>query len=87
MANHGLCKNCWWYLPNKLDGYKIDNGKIVKVIGCGFCYMHNGDEHRYKEVNGDEYCPDYINREANNKRTHQTLQDWFKNAPNKSWFF
>ena len=80
MANHGRCKNCWW---------GPFSGKIVADDGYGQCWMHNGSSHPYQEVNGCSYCPDYANRRRENRRMHQTLQDWIKEAQKKLqyWFF
>ena len=87
MANHGRCKNCWWYNPI-LIGYKAVStgpfsGKIVADDGYGQCWMHNGSIHPYQEVNGCSYCPDYANRRRENRRMHQTLQEWIKEAQEK----
>ena len=43
MANHGYCKNCWWYNQTKFSGYKIESGKLIEIIGEGFCYMHSNN--------------------------------------------
>ena len=71
MANHGYCKNCWWYKQTKFSGYKIESGKLIEIIGEGFCYMHSNN------TTDNSYCPDYWNRIKGNK-TDGLLEDWIK---------
>lgn len=52
MANHGYCKNCWWW-------QKIDDN--------GICYMQPLDI-GYKQTTMLSYCPDYFNRKIGNKK-------------------
>lgn len=62
--NHGYCKNCWWWkcLPDE----------------SGLCYMQNDDKgHNYKKTKETDYCPDYINRSKEEKKSG-TLENWIK---------
>ena len=77
MANHGYCKNCWWYKETHTEKYAVLNGRIQRIDGsAGRCYMQNGDGTPYKEVIGSSYCPDYINRKKGNRIGKQTLEEW-----------
>lgn len=82
MANHGYCKNCWWYKQTKLSGYKFESGKLIEIIGEGICYMHSKNigfknaELLY-DTTDNSYCPDYWNRNKMNK-TDGLLEDWIK---------
>ena len=67
MANHGYCKNCWWW-------------KFYKQIGIskkefGKCYMHKSYDEKTLYTQEDEYCPDYVNRIKEEKRFGK-LDDW-----------
>lgn len=48
MANHGYCKNCWWWK----EYYPF----------FGKCYMHKSDIEKYTITKYNDYCPDYFNR-------------------------
>lgn len=84
MANHGYCKNCWWYQQTKNRKYKIEDGKLREIIGEGICYMHSvhigivGAEY-YKYESDNNYCPDYCNRKKIEK-TDGTLEEWIKSC-------
>lgn len=79
--NHGYCKNCWWCKPLQGPQYvqNVIDYRIVKVEWCGLCYMHNGDYAPCKLVKDSDYCPDYVNRKAEEKK-HGTLEDWIKST-------
>lgn len=80
MANHGYCKNCWWYQQTQTPGYRFDHGKIYAVVGEGVCYMQSSNIgikdaevlHRAKDY---DYCQDYFNRTKGNKE-YGTLSEW-----------
>lgn len=66
MANHGYCKNCWWWnRTGKTIGYCI-------MQSCSSDAMHRADE--------NSYCPDYVNREKHNKRSKKTLEEFCRDA-------
>ena len=90
MANHGYCKNCWWYQMILGDAYKfVDHpmfGHILvkDVYEHGNCYMQNDKEgHPYKEVKSIDYCPDYINRKKEIKHGGKTLEEWIEQTYGK----
>lgn len=66
MANHGYCKNCWWW--NR-------TGK-----NTGRCLMHSYSPEAMNVADENSYCPDYVNRERNNKRGKETLEEFCKSA-------
>ena len=68
MANHGKCYNCWWYEPTKFD---LREARMVE----GNCWNLRKNSCRF-----DSYCPDYCNREHENRKTG-SLQEWIKNLP------
>jgi len=78
--NHGHCKNCWWYKTLHQEGYKLQNGRLVKSQGDGICYMHTVwpgmDIEEPHIVNCDSWCPDYCNRARTNKKDKLTLEEW-----------
>ena len=67
MANHGYCKNCWWFKifeNNKTDGQ---------------CYASNDSEGRHwRKVKLNNYCPDYTNRNKEKRLGYETLEEWIK---------
>ena len=67
MANHGYCKNCWWWEPVKFDLKQAKN-----VLGVCWCWKGVTDD--------DAYCPDYWNREKGNKKDG-SLESWVKSLP------
>lgn len=77
--NHGKCFNCWWYQPVKNKHYIMTNYGLKQNLGNGKCYMENSDEGYFKRVEGDSYCPDYLNRVRGNKTENMTLEEWIKN--------
>lgn len=69
MANHGHCKNCWWYK-------QIKNTYICE----GICYMQSRNigvkgAEVYHYTNDDSYCPDYLNRKQGEKIDGK-LDEW-----------
>ena len=62
MPNHGYCKNCWWW--NR-------TGKIT-----GHCIMQSYSPDAMHKADEDSYCPDYVNRERNNTRGKETLEEF-----------
>ena len=62
MANHGYCKNCWWW--NR-------TGKTV-----GHCIMQSFSKVVMVRTDEDSYCPDYINREKYTKKHKETLEEF-----------
>ena len=80
MANHGYCKNCWWYQQTQTPGYQFDHGKIYAVVGEGVCYMQSSnigikDAEVLHKAKDNDYCQDYTNRTKTNK-TCGSLEDW-----------
>lgn len=66
MANHGLCKNCWWW-----QQYPF-------TIAVGLCFMQASDKGVLgKPALSCDYCPDYVNRKNEEKR-EGTLRDWIR---------
>lgn len=62
MANHGYCKNCWWW--NR-------TGKTV-----GHCIMQSFSKVVMVRTDEDSYCPDYINREKHIRKHKETLEEF-----------
>lgn len=62
MANHGYCKNCWWW------------NRIGKT--SGHCIMHSYSSDAMNETDKNSYCPDYLNREKGNKIQKYTLENF-----------
>jgi len=65
--NHGYCKNCWWWDYWKSLG--------IKQTRFGKCYIHNGNHEPYVTTSEEGYCPDYVNRKKEEKKSG-TLKDW-----------
>lgn len=61
MPNHGYCKNCWWW--NR-------TGKTI-----GHCIMQSYYPDAMHVADENSYCPDYINREKENKKQKHTLEE------------
>ena len=60
MANHGYCKNCWWWnRHNKTHGN---------------CYFHLYGSETENITEERSYCPDYHARTKGDKS--QTLEEW-----------
>ena len=78
MANHGYCKNCWWFKVVQSEGYVIKTAGLVKSPGRGRCYMNKSNETPYSEKDGNSYCPNYINRKREIKYGFETLEEWIK---------
>jgi len=57
----------------------MTNYGLKQNLGNGKCYMENSDEGYFKRVEGDSYCPDYLNRVRGNKTENMTLEEWIKN--------
>lgn len=79
--NHGRCVGCWWYkaITEKYVYVSIANLGISEKLGKGKCYMHNGGndaECDYKLVNGESYCPDYLNRKRGDREMGMSLDEW-----------
>lgn len=66
MPNHGYCKNCWWW--NR-------TGKTT-----GHCIMQSCSPDTMVRADEDSYCPDYVNRERNNKRDKKTLEEFCRDT-------
>lgn len=62
MANHGYCKNCWWW--NR-------TGKAT-----GHCIMQSFSKVVMVRTDEDSYCPDYVNREKYTKKHKETLEEF-----------
>lgn len=60
--NHGYCKNCWWWEPNKFD---LKQAKYIS--GICWCWKN--------QMIDDGYCPDYQNRKQGEKEDG-TLKEW-----------
>ena len=71
--NHGYCKNCWWWKRHS---------PVAIPWAKGACYMQSrnigiaGAEF-LKYTREIDYCPDYVNRKAEEKR-NGTLENWLK---------
>lgn len=84
MANHGYCKNCFWFLPGvENDVIDMTTGKYEKERSFGYCYMHNSNLGPFKEVKENSYCPDYISRKNGQKELKIGLQEWVKQLTKK----
>lgn len=55
MPNHGYCKKCWWW------------NRINKTTG--HCIMQSYSVDTMVVSDENSYCPDYINRERQNKKS------------------
>lgn len=66
MANHGYCKNCWWW------------NRTAK--NTGHCIMYSYSPDAMNVADEDSYCPDYINREKENKKQKHTLEEFCRDA-------
>ena len=62
MANHGYCKNCWWW--NR-------TGKTT-----GHCLMQSYSPDAMHKADENSYCSDYINREKENNKQKHTLEEF-----------
>ena len=82
MANHGYCKNCWWCKIIVEHQYRWDNeGRLHKneTGGEGRCYMHNDSSHPWTDVKLTSYCPDYTNRNKQEKKwgtLEESMEHW-----------
>lgn len=82
--NHGYCTNCWWYKVMEAKHIVfIPNYGLKENWGHGRCYMHNSGEkdeygNDYTNVVGRDYCPDYCNRNRENRKSKMTLEEWIK---------
>ena len=65
MANHGYCKNCWWW------------NRIGKTTG--HCIMWSSPD-AMNVSDEDSYCPDYINREKENRKQKHTLEEFCRDT-------
>lgn len=65
MANHGYCKNCWWW------------NQIGKTTGR--CIMSSYAE-SICTTDENSYCPDYVNREKENKTQKRTLEEFCRDT-------
>jgi hypothetical protein len=63
----------------------MTNYGLKQNLGNGKCYMENGDEGYFKRVEGDSYCPDYLNRVRGNKTKNMTLEEWIKKKITSQW--
>lgn len=84
--NHGKCINCWWYCPIKGHHYIQSKTGLSEKLGYGKCYMHNGGNDfdlDFSFVDGESYCPDYINRTQGNREQKTTLYNWIVSMTNK----
>ena len=77
MANHGHCKDCWWYEVTNKPCSLVIKGALVEKEGNGNCYMNKGDNEQFTEVKDSSYCLDYCNREKEEK-INGILADWKK---------
>ena len=66
MANHGYCKNCWWW-------NKINNTE-------GHCIMQSFSCMAMVRTDENSYCPDYINREKHTKKYMETLEEFCRDT-------
>jgi hypothetical protein len=66
MARYGHCKSCWWW--NR-------TGKTT-----GHCIMQSYSPDAMHKADEDSYCPDYVNRERNNKNGKETLEEFCRSA-------
>ena len=74
--NHGYCINCWWYQVVKGRHYILTKDGFKEKLGNGKCYMFNSDEGNFTRMEGDSYCPDYLNRKRGDKIQKMTLEQW-----------
>lgn len=77
--NHGRCVRCWWYKAITERSVSIAKSGISEKLGKGRCYMHNGGndvESDYTFVNGESYCPDYLNRKRGDREMGMSLDEW-----------
>ena len=61
MARFGKCNNCWWW--NKFNETE------------GICFMQSTADNGYVTTE-TSYCPDFINRNKEEKKSGQTLKEW-----------
>ena len=78
MANHGWCKNCWWYKEIQGERWCATKLGLANLSGYGLCYMHRENETPYSKKDSNSYCPDYVNRGKEEKRGHETLEEWIE---------
>ncbi len=78
MANHGYCKNCWWYKEIQGERWNLTKSGLTKLSGYGHCYMHRDNETPYTKKDSNSYCPDYINRLKEIKYGNKTLEEWIQ---------
>lgn len=62
MANHGYCRNCWWWQITDYQGVNMRN-KFVGI--CWFTSLYPSNLSKLYE---DSYCPDYVNRASEEKQ-------------------
>lgn len=68
MANHGYCKNCWYW-------WHVVHTNITPFSReVGICYFQRSGKDYKHETFEDSYCPDYLNRKVGNRK--QTLQQF-----------
>ena len=66
MTRFGKCKTCWWWnRTGKTTGHCI-------MQSCSRDAMYSADE--------NSYCPDYINREKENKKQKHTLEEFCRDT-------
>lgn len=53
MANHGYCKNCWWWKQR---------------TNVGVCWFVSNYPSHIHKTSPDSYCPDYLSRKSEEKR-------------------
>lgn len=76
--NHGKCINCWWYQAIHGRHFIPTMFGLKEKFGNGKCYMQNSDEGIFTRVEGDSYCPDYLNRGKGDRIQRMTLDEWLK---------
>lgn len=66
MANHGYCKNCWWWNRTRKT--------------AGHCIMQSFCKVAIVRTDEDSYCPDYVNREKYTKKHKETLEEFCRDT-------
>lgn len=85
--NHGYCKNCWWWHyegaihPARISkeyrsAWESITDKPFPVCS-GRCWMRVGDGEMVKMTKETDYCPDYVNRKKEEKKSG-TLENFIK---------
>ena len=66
-------------IPESFKQVRENMERIKEPVRMGRCWMEIGDGQLWKITHETSYCPDYINRKKEEKKSG-TLEDWIKNA-------